>query len=773
MSQRFSRSPWAKFLVFALVVVFFASPLQPAQRAVAQSETSTSTPTPTVTPTAGLPEPVRGGHTTTTDQLVAAKREAVWGQSAPTTTPTATADLVDLFDKGLWAPSTAPVYYPTDAPPTAPKVGDMTGGRTPDETCIYTGVSPSIYAPNWHWPWNATVGAYENAGNGSVGTNYLLGFISLRESLPLQAGQTTTRIGVEAVVESTGMYLNRLFRYQLPSEVTTIGEGRPGGSWTTVTYWSASILTFPQTSSVLAQGGSDDTAWISWYAIKRCYNDTSTPVPPTATSRPTNTSIPPSATPTRTFTPTPTFTATPTRTPSPTWTPSATPSPTPAIEESTQLKKTPAPVVLHEGEDDICKVAAFPVVGGSGQARAVQSPDSLPFGPQIPALGQCYSPSQVATIPTGSCFMPERKLVVKEAVDGSLAWEVQFQCPTQSAGGVMMTSTEGAPVVGPLIGFAAFTMMTLLGAPNTVEVVWEPLAGAIAREGSFFADSVEEGLDAVLALAAKPATQYLGNPSVYIDFFTGTSEIEGMFRGYRFATNWEETVWTYPGSSPVDANTVAAVQYFVPGSRGPVLKTAVLKTVPNGGGGFPLWDATAQLFLQDYPTEPLLPGVPPRTGIHSDKTPSETARKSWAWAQYMNRNQEFRLAGIRPPHNWCGIRDEDDTCVCVSYVVHVFKWIVNGLGKVKFKSYEGAALMWNRVNPTVLMGLQRTVAGAADYTDDAKPLGAQFQNIRTINPDTASQADLDKCPDHFGLRLAGRADGGIPASMLPEGGETQ
>ena len=461
-----------------------------------------------------------------------------------------------------------------------------------------------------------------------------------------------------------------------------------------------------------------------------------------------------------------------TPTPTPTATPS--PTPTPPIEESIQLKKTPAPVVVHDGEDDICKIAAFPSVGGSGQARVLQSPDSFPFGPQIPALGQCYSPSQVATIPPGSCFMPKRKLVVKEAVDGSLAWEVQFQCPTQSAGGVMMTSTEGAPVVGPLIGFAAFTMMTLLGAPNTVEVVWEPLAGAIAREGSFFADSVEEGLDAVLALAAKPATQYLGSPSVYIDFFTGTSEIEGMFRGYRFATNWEENVWIYPGDAPIDGDTVASLQYFVPGSRGPMLKTAILKNVPNGGGGFPLWDATAQLFLQDYPTEPLLPGVPPRTGIHSDKTPSETARKSWAWAQYMNRNRESVLAGIRPPHNWCGIRDEDDTCVCVSYVVHVFKWIVNGAGKVKFKSYEGAALMWNRVNPTVLMGLQKTVAGAADYTDDAKPLGAQFQNIRTFHPDTASQSDLDKCPDHFGLRLAGRAaDQGIPDRMLPHGGEIQ
>ena len=478
---------------------------------------------------------------------------------------------------------------------------------------------------------------------------------------------------------------------------------------------------------------------------------------------------PAGSTPTPTATSSPTPAATPTATAMPTRTPSPTPIATPTVAEDTLWLATPAPVVQVDTEGDVCKVAHIPSAGGTGLASA-QNPESWPGGsPQVPALTQCYSPSHIASIPPGACLNPTRRLVVKQTMDGSMAWSVEYLCPTQTQGAVMMTSTAATnPIVGPAVALAVLTMAAL-SSPTTVEVVFEPAGQAIAQGGSFIAANIQEGLDAVLALAVKPSTLYLGQPVVYAQIFDG-QDIAGVFRGYRSSTNWEETVWAYPASAGVDGDTVAALQYFTEGSRGAVLKTVIYKTRPNAGAGYPLWDANVQMFLDGYPANPLYPGLPPRTGEHSDKTPAETARKRWGYNEYMNKNYEYRQAGMRPPHRWCGIRPSDGACSCVDYTIQVIRWEVNGVGKVKIKIYEGTALVWSS-NPTVLMGLTQRVAGAAPFTDGAKPMGNQWNEYRTV--DLNSPDDLNHCPDHFGLRLAGRADQGIPASMLPEGGETQ
>lgn len=504
---------------------------------------------------------------------------------------------------------------------------------------------------------------------------------------------------------------------------------------------------------------------VGWDYLRffKCYNGVPLTATPTNTPRPTNTPVP-TQTPTRTPTPTPTVTPTRTRTPSPT------PTVTPTIADDTLWLATPAPVVQNDNEGDVCKVAHLPIAGGTGLAREPQSPESWPnSSPQVPAPTQCYSPSHMSSIPPGACLNPTRRLVVKQSTDGTMAWSVEYQCPTQTQGAVMMTSTGANPIVGPAVALVVLTMAAL-SSPTTIEVVVEPAGQALAQGGSFIAASLEEGLDAVLALAVKPSTQYLGNPLVYAQVFDGV-DIAGIFRGYRQSVDWNQTVWQYPATAGIDGNTVASLQYFTEGSRGPVLKTVIFKSAPNSGAGYPLWDASVQMFLDGYPANPLYPGLPPRTGEHSDKTPAESARKRWGYNEYMNRNHEWRQAGIRPPHKWCGIRPSDGACTCVDYTIQVVRWVVNGVGKVKMKLYEGAALVWSS-NPTILMGLTQRVQGAQPFTDGARPNGNQWNEYRTV--DLNNPSDLDQCPDHFGLRLAGRAtDQGIPASMLPEGGETQ
>ena len=516
---------------------------------------------------------------------------------------------------------------------------------------------------------------------------------------------------------------------------------------------------------IRSNGAGRKLGW-DYFRIFKCYDGvpltatpTSTPRP-TITPRPTNTFVP-TATPTRTFTPTPT------RTPMPT------PTVTPTVADDTLWLATPAPVVQVDTEGDVCRIASLPIAGGTGQARVSEAPDSWPnSNPQLPALRECFSPSQAAWIPPGQCLNPTRILVGKNTPDGTMAFSIVFQCNSQGGGALMMTSTSAGtnPIIGPVVGFVALSMMAISASPHNIEVFWEPAGNAIAEGGRFIATNVEEAKDVLLGLAVKPTTLYLGQPAVYAQIFDG-KDIAGIFRGYRTATNWEETVWSYPASAGVDANTVASLQYFTEGSRGAVLKTVIFKTTPNGGAGYPLWDANVQMFLDGYPANPLYPGLPPRTGEHSDKTPAESARKRFGYNWYMNQNYEYRQAGIRPPHKWCGIRS-DGTCSCVDYTMQVIRWVVNGVGKVKIKIYEGVALVWNPENPSVLMGLTQSVQGAAPFSDGARPLGRQWLDYRTV--DLNNPSDLDQCPDHFGLRFAGRAtDQGIPASMLPEGGEIQ
>ena len=91
-----------------------------------------------------------------------------------------------------------------------------------------------------------------------------------------------------------------------------------------------------------------------------------------------------------------------------------------------------------------------------------------------------------------------------------------------------------------------------------------------------------------------------------------------------------------------------------------------------------LWDAMVELLSPGYNVPTPLPGVRVRTGSHSsDGDPLATAKKDAMWYSVLNWAKSFTNAGFRPPWNWCGFRASDDACVCVNYLLEIFREVIH------------------------------------------------------------------------------------------------
>ena len=389
MSQHFSRKFTRALIGLLVLAIVIVSSVQPASKATAQVEAPNSTPT--ATPTATVPTTIPEMRVTVEGDL-------------PTSTPEGAPEGVTVDQDFLTADDMMPaeswrvpenitwVMFRSETDATSMHDWRRTQGGAQSGEWKYT--HPNLGTPRDHSMYEWTWAVEDIPQDAEV---HLVFFV------------TSNHTGSQPPVgemDLLRMYFRRL-RDGRREPVTTVAAHVVAGNWFAVDLnrtadWvglNREKFGLDVVSTQQGQHGVQFSidSWGVYY------------IPPAG------------STPTPTQMPTATAAATPTRTPSPTLTA------TPTVADDTLWLATPAPVVQNDTEGDVCKVAHIPSAGGTGLAREPQIPESWPnSSPQVPALTQCYSPSHIASIPPGACLNPTRRLVVKQTIDGSMAWSVEY-----------------------------------------------------------------------------------------------------------------------------------------------------------------------------------------------------------------------------------------------------------------------------------------------------------------------------------------------------------
>lgn len=466
-------------------------------------------------------------------------------------------------------------------------------------------------------------------------------------------------------------------------------------------------------------------------------------------------------TPTPTPTRTPTWTPAPTITPRPTATPTA--SPTLIVDEWGQGGRTvvrvprPADQIVDARQSIGCFDTLAPRMGQRWSAAtiAAQSGETV-FSPAAAIRVAPYCMTRVTLPPASVCLGgQERRYTAKD--DGPLGWVVEVRCRGASTNTPVLMSVQAQGLNSG--GNVVIALVTVVGwaatRPEVQTFVLESAEGATTWAGKVLSPSYEAARHWLFTLAFAPRTAALtwGEPSSYSQLIEvdeqGVEGIVGAISHYRPVDWGTTTVWAYDANRrATDEATVAILQSVTGG----VLVSRMYSTTPIPGvQGRTLFDAVAADIGTGYNVVPI-PGIPPRTGPHSDlkegADPVLKAKKDATWVEAHKHRIEIVLAGLGF-YDWCGTRldiDENgverETCACVKFDLGVFREIFNGAGKLVQRWTKGLALVYNPVNPTVLLDLKPKVGG------DGRPRGPEWERFEKIdqrNPPPACQCLFSPC----------------------------